>query len=310
MKHENICFSNLAERYLDSETIHGNRRSEAVTIITRRLIQRFGNLKLADVNWPVAIAEMVRELKVDGDIFAAKRRKYSNAYINIYITTLNAMFRLANDSFGYAKPLPRTKKLPEPGRELYLKPAQITALCDHLPPLRASMVRFAFHTGLRNTTVRLLKWDQVETTGSKTVIEFYGTQMKNSKPFAAPLNRHAVELLRERKTVTEELEGTVGGSIPWVFAQSGRRLQDCRPLGRTGMCNDVWKRAVAAAGLPANTTFHTLRHSMATHHVKNGTDSTELLAVGGWRSIASVTRYLHVDVDHQHTVLERVAERV
>ena len=60
-----------------------------------------------------------------------------------------------------------------------------------------------------------------------------------------------------------------------------------KPFSKDAVGNKTWRKAVDLAGLPAGTTFHTLRHSFATWHLQAGTDARELMDIGGWKSMNS-----------------------
>ena len=60
------------------------------------------------------------------------------------------------------------------------------------------------------------------------------------------------------------------------------------------------------AGLPAGTTFHTLRHTFASLHIKNGTQAVELKELGNWSSLNSIARYTHLGTEHKRVVINRL----
>jgi len=72
-----------------------------------------------------------------------------------------------------------------------------------------------------------------------------------------------------------------------------------RPLDRV----NAWRRVKAvalAAGLRADVTPHTLRHSFATHMIEGGADLRSVQEMLGHASIRTTEVYTHLDTEHLH----------
>lgn len=74
-----------------------------------------------------------------------------------------------------------------------------------------------------------------------------------------------------------------------------------RPLDRVNAWRIV-KRHALAAGLPAEISPHTLRHSFATHLLSGGADLRSLQEMLGHASIRTTEIYTHVDIDEMKSL--------
>jgi integrase/recombinase XerD len=64
----------------------------------------------------------------------------------------------------------------------------------------------------------------------------------------------------------------------------------------------VFRRAAAAIGLPPALSFHSLRHSYATHMLENGIDVSLIKNLLGHNDLRTTMRYLHVSNLHIRTI--------
>ena len=65
----------------------------------------------------------------------------------------------------------------------------------------------------------------------------------------------------------------------------------------------AFERAVTAAGL-APFRFHDLRHTFASRLAMQGVNDRTLMALGGWKSPAMLTRYAHLSPAHRFHAVE------
>ena len=96
---------------------------------------------------------------------------------------------------------------------------------------------------------------------------------KNGTPRGVPLNKDAVEVLREQ----------MGKHRQYCFTYRGE------PIGWQ-LTNSAWHTALAKAGI-RDFRFHDLRHTWASWHRQAGTSCDELKDLGGWKSRQMVDRY-------------------
>ena len=91
----------------------------------------------------------------------------------------------------------------------------------------------------------------------------------------------------------------------WVFPAGGL-AEDPRAPGtirRHHVASKVYGRAVTAAAraaeIPKRVTSHVLRHSFATHLMRNGTDACQVQELLGHSNLETTRIYLHVDGSNQ-----------
>ena len=70
------------------------------------------------------------------------------------------------------------------------------------------------------------------------------------------------------------------------------------PVKSTAAFDSCWKKVLRDADLKGVFTFHRLRHQGATDLAHENWSIAELSAQGGWRSLASLKRYTHIQATH------------
>lgn len=80
-----------------------------------------------------------------------------------------------------------------------------------------------------------------------------------------------------------------GARNAWLFAGAGPD----QPLSK-GTAQNIYLRAVAAAGVRRKRGIHSLRHSYATHLLEAGAEITAVQRLLGHTSLTTTARYLHV----------------
>ncbi|GAB4269033.1 MAG: site-specific tyrosine recombinase XerD [Deferrisomatales bacterium] len=145
-----------------------------------------------------------------------------------------------------------------------------------------AILELLYATGLRVSEASGLTLDQLD-----LAVGYVRTVGKGSKERVVPLGRRAQE------TVTRYLEEgrpalLRGGRSPHVFLNRfGRRLSR----------QWVWKLVKAAcrrAGVPEETSPHTLRHSFATHLLEGGADLRSVQMMLGHADLSTTQIYTHV----------------
>ena len=211
-------------------------------------------------------------------VIAAKLREAGPSTVNRYLALIRAILRKARDDWEWIVKVPRIRMLKEPpARVRWLPPEDAVRLLYELPPHLRSMAVFALSTGLRQSNVTGLRWDQVDLVRGMAWI--HAAQSKNRKAFPVPLNADAQTILLS----------LCGEHDEWVFTYNGR------PVSRTS--TRAWKLAKERAGI-TDFRWHDLRHTWASWHAQNGTGMRELMELGSWSTVQMVLRYAHLGGDH------------
>jgi integrase len=104
------------------------------------------------------------------------------------------------------------------------------------------MARFTLATGLRESNVLNLEWQQIDM--RRRVAWIHPDQAKAETAIGVPLNDEAISVLREQ----------LGKHDAYVFTYNGK------PVGKAGTA--AWRKALKRAGIK-NFRWHDLRHTWA-----------------------------------------------
>jgi integrase len=141
-------------------------------------------------------------------------------------------------------------------------------------PAAADLLVFLLETACRWGEAERLVGKDVDL--SRQRVTFWAT--KNGKPRSVPLTRRALDALQPHLPA-------VPGHRVWPFSYS-RYVR-------------LFERAKDSLGLSQDRalTIHTTRHSCASKLASKGIPLHQLMAFGGWTSLASVQRYLHLHTE-------------
>jgi len=200
------------------------------------------------------------------------------ATVNRYLALIRAILRRACREWEWIERVPYVRLFPERARRVsWITPEQARRLLDELPQHQRDLVLFALSTGLRQSNVLGLRWDQVDL--RRLVVWFYGDQVKNGEDLLVSLNDTALDVLRRRR----------GLHPVYVFSWRGKRLKSANTR--------AWKLALARAGIE-NFRWHDLRHTWASWLVQQGVSLYALQEMGGWKSAVMVRKYAHFAPAH------------
>lgn len=213
-----------------------------------------------------------------------------NATINRYLALIRAILRRAARKWRWIEHPPMIELLPEDNERVrWLNRVQAQALIDALPSHYALPARFSLATGLRQSNVLQLRWEQIDCERSCAWI--HANQAKAGHAISVPLNAEALAVLEACRGLHEE----------FVFAKAGVPFRKIE--------SRVWRSALETAGI-LDFRWHDLRHTWASWHVMAGTTLHELMQLGGWKTYRMVLRYAHLSAEHLKEAAKRIEQTV
>jgi integrase len=221
----------------------------------------------------------IRRMHVDEIIQQRLKEGVTNTTINRLLQKLRAVLNKAHKEWEVKCDPPYIKLLKEPKRRVrWITESEAQKLIMALQPHTADMVIFSLETGLRESNVTLLRWEQVDL--SQRIVYIEGDDiLKSDQAFVVPLSDVAVEVIKKQ----------VGKHSERVFTFRGN------PVRRAN--TKSFKETCKAVGL-TDFRWHDLRHTWATWHIQRGTPLEVLQELGGWSDYKMVKRYAHFN--HQH----------
>jgi integrase len=199
--------------------------------------------------------------------------------VNRKVSAIRAMLSDAH-LYGHLREVPR---MPQQLRMVNTKDRVISdqernAFCSYFrqigEPAAADVMVFLLETACRWGEAERLKGQDVDLERGR--VTFWAT--KNGKPRSVPLTRRAIEALEPHLPA-------IPSHRVWPFRYT--RYQH------------LFKMAKAMLGLGDDRalSIHTTRHTCASKLASKGIPLHQLMAYGGWTSLASVQRYLHLHTD-------------
>ncbi|HBD7398669.1 TPA: site-specific integrase [Legionella pneumophila] len=228
---------------------------------------------------------------IDRDLIEAVAKKKEKT--NVSLTTVNRILELirailnrAQKEWGWLESIPaiRMRKV-ENKRIRWLTKQEANCLLKELPEHLKDMAAFTLATGLRESNVTQLKWNEINLTKKHALI--HADESKSKRDIPVPLNKQAIAILDAQQ----------GKHPVYVFTYQGKPVTRCN--------NHAWRKALDRARIE-NFRWHDLRHTWASWHVQNGTPLHELQQLGGWSNYEMVLRYAHLSSEHLQNAAERI----
>lgn len=267
-------FAEAAVSYVETT---GNKR------YLNPIIAHFGVLPLAMIDQE-ALDKASRKLYPDVSPSTRNRQ---------FFTPVSAVLHHAARRKWCARPIIERPKQPR-GRIRWLAPEEAERLIAACSPRFRPMVIFLLYTGARAGEAVWLDWSCVDL--NRAHVTFPRT--KNGDARGMPLHPRVVAALANQPTR--------GGEV----FRGPRNRPYSRPKGEDDhsagtRIKNAFGGACRRAGI-TDFTPHDCRHTWATWHYAVNRDIGALQKLGGWRSVAMVMRYAHVNVGELAATIDRL----
>jgi site-specific recombinase XerD len=148
-----------------------------------------------------------------------------------------------------------------------------------------TLLMTAYSAGLRVSEVVKLKITDI----NADRMQIFISRAKGKKDRMATLSGYTLQMLHEYIAAYKPMH--------WIF--EGQPKTD-HISKRTAQ--DIFKQAYRDLGLPPSMSFHSLRHSYATHLLENGTDIRFIQELLGHNDIKTTLRYTHVSMKEMQKI--------
>ena len=171
-------------------------------------------------------------------------------------------------------------------RDRWLTQEEEARLMAASPVWLREIIEFALNTGLRQSELLDLSWEQIDLARAT----LYIGEQKNKGKDVLPLSRRALEILSERAKVRH-----IG--TPLVFYSNAGTRIEARNLMR------AFYRACKKAGIE-NLWFHDLRRTYGTRMAHAGVDTGKIRKLLRHKSPSMIDRYVIYNVDSLRDAVE------
>ncbi|HEV8713298.1 MAG TPA: site-specific integrase [Candidatus Binatia bacterium] len=270
-----LAFSILADRYLkEHAALHKKPRSYLRNVASAKVLKAFfGERLLKDIT----------PADVHAFIMSRKEQGKSAATINAEVGHLSHMFTWANKlHLTTHHPCRGVTRLKANQKDRYLTREEIDRLLAVCRRDLRDMVILGLGTGMRASEVLSLDREQVELKRKVAILP----DTKNGDRRIVPLPEEVIAMFQRRPIPLGK----------WFAGGLGNLTKGVR-------------RAAKRANLPG-VTFHTLRHTFASHAVMSGVDLYTVAKLLGHRTLQMTQRYAHLAPAHLHAATEQAARSI
>lgn len=173
-------------------------------------------------------------------------------------------------------------------RKGFFERAEFEAVRNHCPDYFKPVVDTAYYTGWRKEEILTRKNRHV--VDGNLILERGETKNGEGRIFPLDSIPEFKEVIEKQLAANRELGHKLGRIVEWLFPDPrGNQIG-----GKDGEIRDVWKKALAAAGLPGKL-FHDFRRTAVRDMERSGVPRSTAMKVSGHKTESIYRRYAIVD---------------
>jgi integrase len=282
-----------------AQSVYGRRATATFAQAALSYLENGGNKRFLDK--VISYFGTTALAKIDQDAIDVGARKiYPNATgatrDRQFYTPASAVIKHAAKR-GWCSQIVMERPEKPPGRVRWITPEQADQLIDACNEQLRPLLIFLLYTGARIGEALWLNWSDVDLARGHVTFPIDpsdGRRTKNNEARGVPLHPRVRAALANLPHRDGELFHRPDG-LPYArLRQDATSASDGTRKAFAGAC----KRA----GIK-NFSVHCCRHTWATWHYAKNRDLLALQRLGGWKTLAMVTRYAHVNVGElAHTI--------
>lgn len=268
---ERTTFEELATIITDDYTVNSRRSKGRMLTSLSALRKRMGPMLARDITFD----------RLNAYIAGRLTEGIAPATVRNDLAILKRAFRLAEKAGKSVCPPFPTLRVSNT-RAGFFEEDQFRAVLSHLPDEIQPVVTLAYFTGWRiRSEVLPMQWRQVDLSAGTIRLEPGTTKNEEGRFFPFSMHRELVELFREQRRRTSELEAKKERLISFVFHRNGRPIKDFRK---------AWTCACQAAGVPGMIP-HDFRRTAVRNLERAGVSRSAAMKLSGHKTESVYRRY-------------------
>jgi integrase len=273
-----VTFKELSDLYIEYAKVNKKSWRRDVTSLNN-ILPVFGELSLRNIT-PLIIEEYKQK----------RRRKAAPATVNRELACMKHMFSLAITwKKAIKNPVISVKFFKEKNQRLrFLSEEEISKLVEACSPQLKPVVITAITTGMRLNEILSLQWKDIDLKRNLIILD----ETKGGSSRKIPINDGLKVILTEMQEKNTK---------DFVFKNSlGKPYRDVRTTFRTAIRKSKLK----------GVTFHTLRHTFASHLVMANINLRTVQELLGHKTIQMTMRYSHLSGEYKQQAVNILHRRI